>query len=83
MRSSIAVLAASALGALAQEASTVSLFLGGPGLPGQEWVGSVVTAGPSDTAYEIMCTATAVCGTYSVPVSLSSHIRSVFRSVAD
>lgn len=74
MRSSVAVLAASAMGAVAQSTSTVSLFLGGPSVSGQEWVGSVVTAGPSDTVYEVMCTAS-VCGTLSVPVRLSTQAR--------
>ncbi|KAI4849653.1 hypothetical protein E4T44_03215 [Aureobasidium sp. EXF-8845] len=68
MRSSIAVLAASAAGALAQSTSTKSLFLGAPSVAGQEWVGSVVTAGPSDTIYEITCTAE-MCGTLSVPTN--------------
>jgi hypothetical protein len=78
MRSSIAVLAASAAGALAQSTSTKSLFLGAPSVAGQEWVGSVVTAGPSDTIYAITCTAE-ICGTLSVPVSslpLTSFSRS-------
>jgi hypothetical protein len=73
MRSSIAVLAASAAGALAQSTSTVSLFLGPPGISGQQWAGSVVTAGPSDTVYEILCTA---CGTISAPVRPLPHSNS-------
>jgi hypothetical protein len=68
MRSSIAVLAASVAGALAQSTSTVSLFLGPTGITGQQWAGSVVSAGPSDTVYEIMCTA---CGTISATVRVS------------
>jgi hypothetical protein len=67
MRSSIAVLAASVVGTLAQSTSIVSLFIGGPN-DGREWVGSVVSAGPSDTVYEILCTAS-MCGTYSARVS--------------
>jgi len=72
MRSSIAVLAASAMGALAKDSSTVNLFLGGPTRAGQAYVGSVVTAGPSDTVYAIMCTA-AACGSLSISVRFPSH----------
>lgn len=68
MRSSIAILAASAMGALAQETSTVNLFLGKPAQAGQEYVGSVISAGPSDATYAIMCTA-------SVCESISSSVR--------
>lgn len=69
MRSSIALLAASAMGALAKDTMTTSLFLGGAQTAGQEYAGSVVSVGPSDTVYELVCTATGVCGTYSLPVS--------------
>lgn len=70
MRSSIALLAASALGALAQEStSTTSLFIGGRAAPGQSYAGSVVSVGPSETIYEIECTATEACGTLPVAVS--------------
>jgi hypothetical protein len=74
MRSSIAVLAASVMGTVAQSTSIVSLFLGSPDA-GQEWVGSVVTAGPSDTVYEILCTAS-MCGTNSATVSPSHSLHS-------
>ncbi|KAG9573073.1 hypothetical protein KCU77_g15382, partial [Aureobasidium melanogenum] len=67
MRSSIALLAASAVGALAKDTMTTSLFLGGAQTAGQEYAGSVVSVGPSDTVYELVCTATGVCGTYSLP----------------
>lgn len=70
MRSSIALLAASALGALAQEStSTTSLFIGGRAAAGQSYAGSVVSVGPSETIYEIECTATEACGTLPVAVS--------------
>lgn len=69
MRSSIALLAASAVGALAKDTLTTSLFLGGSQNDGQQFAGSVVSAGPSDTVYELVCTETAVCGTLSLAVS--------------
>lgn len=69
MRSSIALLAASAMGALAKDTTTTSLFLGGSLNNGAEYAGSVVSVGPSDTVYELVCTATEVCGTASLPVS--------------
>ncbi|KAI5275871.1 hypothetical protein E4T47_01231 [Aureobasidium subglaciale] len=60
MRSSLALLlAACAMGVLAQETSTTSLFLGGPSISGQEYAGSVVTAGPSETVYALVCTGSA------------------------
>lgn len=71
MRSSIALLAAPVIGALAKDTMTTSLFLGGGLDEGQKYAGSVVSAGPSDTVYELVCTATDVCGTYSLPVRLS------------
>lgn len=73
MRSSIALLAASAMGALAQETSTVNLFLGGTTSAGQGYVGSVISAGPSDTTYAIMCTAS-VCESITSSVRLPSHM---------
>jgi len=82
MRSSIAVLAASVAGALAQSTSTKSLFLGAPHATGQEWVGSVVTAGPSDTVYAITCTAD-ICGTLSVPQTITigqTHLNYEFET---
>ncbi|KAI4728514.1 hypothetical protein E4T49_03704 [Aureobasidium sp. EXF-10728] len=80
MRSSIALLAASALGALAQETSTMSIFMGGQPLNGQKYAGSVVSVGPSDTVYEFLCTAPA-CGTLAVSQTITvgpSHLNYQF-----
>ncbi|KAH0400926.1 hypothetical protein KCU89_g4691, partial [Aureobasidium melanogenum] len=71
MRSSIALLAASAMGAHAKDTMTTSLFLGGSLSNGAEYAGSVVSVGPSDTVYELVCTATEVCGTASLPQTLT------------
>lgn len=69
MRSSITLLAASAIGALAQDIMTTSLFLGGTMDEGQQYAGSVVSVGPSETVYELVCMATEICGTASFAVS--------------
>ncbi|KAH0367631.1 hypothetical protein KCU65_g4542, partial [Aureobasidium melanogenum] len=71
MRSSIALLAASAVGALAKDTLTTSLFLGGSQNEGQQFAGSVVSVGPSDTVYELMCTDTAACGTLTLAATLT------------
>ncbi|KAG9679630.1 hypothetical protein KCU95_g13724, partial [Aureobasidium melanogenum] len=83
MRSSIALLAASAVGALAKDTLTTSLFLGGSQNDGQQFAGSVVSAGPSDTVYELVCTETAVCGTLSLAATLTvgpSHLEYQFAT---
>ncbi|KAI5243260.1 hypothetical protein E4T42_07416 [Aureobasidium subglaciale] len=57
------------MGVLAQETSTTSLFLGGPSISGQEYAGSVVTAGPSETVYALVCTGSACYNASTITVS--------------
>ncbi|KAK6006319.1 hypothetical protein QM012_006729 [Aureobasidium pullulans] len=71
MRSSIGLLAASAAGAVAQSTLTTSLFMGGNVVDGVGYIGSVVSAGPSDTVYALACTATDICGPESITQTLT------------